>query len=103
MSKPFDATLKDMARQGPADFVALLDQPTSRPVQLLNVDLSTVTTSADVVFGIGDPLEEILHFDAQSSASASLHRDLLAYNALLFRALGVPVHSMVVLLRPAAC
>ncbi len=55
MSKPYDATIKDLAAQGPADFVACFDGPTSRSVTLLNVDLSTVTTAADVVFGIGYP------------------------------------------------
>lgn len=102
MPKPFDATVKDLAQQGPADFVAFFDRPTSRPVQMLNVDLSTVTTAADVVLGIGDPLEEILHLDAQASASGDLHRDVLAYNALLHRTHRVPVHSLVLLLRPAA-
>jgi hypothetical protein len=51
VSKPYDATIKDLAAQGPADFVACFDGPTSRSVTLLNVDLSTVTTAADVVFG----------------------------------------------------
>jgi predicted transposase YdaD len=60
VSKPYDATIKDLAAQGPADFVSWFDGPTTRPVTLLNVDLSTVTTAADVVFGIGEPVTEIL-------------------------------------------
>ncbi|MFO7906237.1 MAG: hypothetical protein R6U98_26505 [Pirellulaceae bacterium] len=86
MPKPFDATIKDLAALGPADFVSRFAGPTTLPVQLLNVDLSTVTTAADVVFGIGEPLAEILHLDAQASASATKHLDVLAYNALLHRA-----------------
>ena len=102
MPKPFDATIKDLAALGPADFVTRFGGPTTLPVQLLNVDLSTVTTAADVVFGIGDPLVKILHLDAQASASATKHLDVLAYNALLYRAYQVPVHSTVLLLRQQA-
>ena len=102
MSKPYDATIKDLAAVGPADFVSWFDKPTAQAVTLLNVDLSTVTTAADVVFGIGDPLAEILHLDAQAGPSATKHRDVLAYNSLLYRKYGVPVHSCVLLLRSQA-
>ena len=71
-------------------------------MRLLNVDLSTVTTAADVVFGIGDPVTEILHLDAQAGASATKHLDVLAYNVLLHRTYHVPVHSSVLLLRQQA-
>jgi hypothetical protein len=40
------------------------------PVKLLNVDLSSVTTLADVVLGLGEPLQEIIQLDFQSSAAA---------------------------------
>ncbi len=56
MSKPYDATIKDLA---------------------------TVTTAADVVFGSGDPVAEILPLDAQAGPSATKHLDALADNALL--------------------
>ena len=102
MSKPYDATIKDLAAVGPADFVSWFDGPTTQPVTVLNVDLSTVTTAADVVFGIGDPMTEILHLDAQAGASATKHLDVLAYNSLLYRQYGVPVHSCVLLLRSQA-
>ena len=102
MSKPYDATIKDLAAVGPADFVSWFDGPTTQVVTLLNVDLSTVTTAADVVFGIGDPPAEILHLDAQSGPSATKHLDVLAYNALLHRQYRVPVRSIVLLLREQA-
>jgi hypothetical protein len=102
VSKPYDATIKDLAAVGPADFVSWFDGPTTRAVTVLNVDLSTVTTAADVVFGIGDPMAEILHLDAQAGASATKHLDVLAYNVLLHRQYGVPVHSCVLLLRSQA-
>jgi predicted transposase YdaD len=102
MPKPFDACVKDLATRGPSDFISIFDQPSAQPVCVLNVDLSTVTTAADIVFGIGEPLLEIVHLDAQSSASADKHLDTLAYNSLLYRAYQVPVHSIALLLRPQA-
>jgi hypothetical protein len=102
MSMPFDATLKDLGRDAPADFLATFDQPPIEPLALLNVDLSTVTTAADLIIGIGDPLAEIIHIDFQSSAAAWKHADTLVYNALIYAEYHVPVHSIVILLRPQA-
>lgn len=98
----FDATLKDLAREYPRDFVTTFAAPTSQPLSLLNVDLSTVTASADLAVGIGDPLEEIFHLDFQSTAKSDKHLDILVYNTLLHRHHKVPVHSLVVLLRRQA-
>jgi hypothetical protein len=102
MSMPFDATLKDLGRDAPADVLATFDRPPTAALSLLNVDLSTVTTAADLVVGVGDPLAEIVHLDFQASAAAWKHADILVYQALLFRQYHVPVHSIVILLRPQA-
>ena len=102
MSMTFDATLKDMGRDSPEGFLAAFDRPPAGPVKLLNVDLSTVTTAADLVLGLGETPEEIIHLDFQSSAAAWKHADVMVYNALLFAHYRVPVHSVVVLLRPQA-
>jgi hypothetical protein len=102
MSKPFDATLKDLAGINPGQFLTDIDGPPALPVRLLNVDLSTVTAAADIVFGLGDPLLEIVHVDAQAGPDAYKHLDVLAYNALLYRQYRVPVHSILLLLRRQA-
>src|SRR5262249_46815890 len=102
MALTFDATLKDMGRDSPQGFLAAFDRPPTGPVKLLNVDLSTVTTLADLILGLGEPLEEIIQLDFQSSAAAWKHADLMVYNALLFAHYRVPVHTVVVLLRPEA-
>lgn len=102
MALTFDATLKDMGRDSPQGFLAAFDRPPTVPVKLLNVDLSTVTTTADLILGLGEPLEEIIQLDFQSSAAAWKHADLLVYNALLFAHYHVPVHTIIVLLRPEA-
>ncbi|MBI1916507.1 MAG: hypothetical protein HYS12_17500 [Planctomycetes bacterium] len=102
MAMTFDATLKDMGRDSPHGFLAAFDRPPTVPVKLLNVDLSTVTTAADLILGLGEPLEEILQLDFQSSAAAWKHADLMVYNALLFAHYHVPVHTVIILLRPEA-
>ena len=78
MSMPFDATLKDLGREAPADILTTFDHAPTDPLTLLNVDLSTVTTAADLVIGLGDPLREIIHLDFQSAAAAWKHADILA-------------------------
>jgi hypothetical protein len=102
MAMTFDATLKDMGRDSPQGFLAAFDRPPTGPVKLLNVDLSTVTTLADLVLGLGEPLEEIIQLDFQSSAAAWKHADLMVYHALLFAHYRVTVHTVVLLLRPEA-
>jgi hypothetical protein len=102
MAMTFDATLKDMGRESPRGFLATFDRPPTGPVKLLNVDLSTVTTATDLVLGLGDPVAEIVQIDFQASAAAWKHADLLAYHALLFAHYHVPVHTVVLLLRPEA-
>ena len=77
MAMTFDATLKDMGRHSPHGFLAAFDRPPTGPVKLLNVDLSTVTTAADLILGLGEPLAEVVQIDFQSSAAAWKHADLL--------------------------
>src|SRR5580704_10082688 len=47
-------------------------------------------------------LEDVVHVDLQSSAVAWKHADILTYNALLHSEYHVPVHSIIILLRPQA-
>ena len=102
MAMTFDATLKNLGRDCPQGVLAEFDRRPTLPVRVLNVDLSAVTKAADLVLGLGEPLEEIVHVEFQSSAAAWKHADLLAYNSLLFDQNHVPVHTILVLLRPEA-
>jgi predicted transposase YdaD len=102
MSLPFDATLKELVRRYPSDWLAALELDAQLPVRALDVDLSTVSAGADTVLGIGDPLSSLVHIEFQSSRDRSLSRRLLMYNALLHERFEVPVHSTVVLLRRQA-
>ncbi len=99
MPLPFDATLKDLVQIYAADWLAVLDHPPSEPVEILTPDLSTLTAFTDIVFRTGDSL---LHLDFQSGPDPSLPRRVLLYNVLLHDGYGLPVHSVVILLRPRA-
>ncbi|HTU91123.1 MAG TPA: hypothetical protein VMF69_13680 [Gemmataceae bacterium] len=67
-----------------------------------DVDLSTISAATDFVLGYGDPPVRLVDLNFQSSRDAELVRRLLLYNALLHHRYSVPVHSLVLLLRPAA-
>lgn len=94
MAMTFDATLKELGRESPHGFLAAFDRPPMLPVNVLNVDLSTVTLASDLVLGLGEPLEEIIHLEFQSSAAAWKHADLMAYNAILYARHHVPVRIL---------
>jgi hypothetical protein len=102
MSLPFDATLKELVRRYPLDWLSGLGLDVELPVRPLDVDLSTVSAEADTVLGIGNPLSSLVQIEFQSSRDASLPRRLLIYNALLHGRFEVPVHSAVILLRRQA-
>jgi hypothetical protein len=61
-----------------------------------------VTSAADLILGLGDPVREIIQLDFQSNAAAWKHADLMVYHSLLFAHYHVPVHTVIVLLRPEA-
>jgi predicted transposase YdaD len=66
------------------------------------VDLSVVSAATDVILGFGDPPTELVDLNFQSGPDPSLVRRLLLYNALLHQRYDAPVHSLLILLRPAA-
>lgn len=99
---PFDATLKDILQKFTRDFEEELGLIGPEPASVLNIDLSTITAATDIVLGYGDPPVRLVDLNFQSSRDAELMRRLLTYNALLHQRYGVPVHSVVLLLRPAA-
>jgi predicted transposase YdaD len=102
MPLPFDATLKNILQKFTHDFEEQLGLVGPQPASVLNVDLSTVSAATDIVLGYGDPPLQLVDLNFQSSRDADLVQRLLMYNALLHHRYRVPVHSVVVLLRPAA-
>ncbi|HEY1379195.1 MAG TPA: hypothetical protein VGF55_20500 [Gemmataceae bacterium] len=102
MSLPYDAAIKDLVQSYPQDWLAGVGLPAAGPVAVVNVDLSTVTAAADAIFAVGDPPAYYVTFEFQSGRDAGLSRRVLVYNALLHQRFGLPVQSVVVLLRRAA-
>jgi hypothetical protein len=102
MPLPFDATMKDLVQSYPYDWLAQFGMASSAPVTLLNVDLSTISAATDIVLAVGDPIEVLLDLNFQSGRDEGLSRRVLVYNALLHHRYWAPVHSVVLLLRPAA-
>lgn len=95
-------TLKDLVQSHMADFERVLGLDGPAPMSVLNVDLSTISAASDIVIGYGEPLARIVDLNLQSSRDIDLADRLLLYNALLWYRFRVPVHSVVVLLRPSA-
>ncbi len=102
MAHRFDATLKDIVAQHPADFAAAFGLPANEPPTALNVDLSTVSAATDVALGFGKPIREIVDLNFQSGPDPRLPARLHVYNAVLNLRYGVPVRTLLVLLRPKA-
>ncbi len=102
MAKPFDATLKGLVEQFPHDWLAQFAGPATGAVEVVDADLSTVTAQADRVLLVRDSEPWIFHLELQSSRDPSLARRMLRYHALLHHRHGLPVHSLVLLLRPEA-
>ena len=90
MPLPFDATLKDLARRHPEDYVSTFRLGDPSDVRALNVDLSVISAVTDVVLGHGDPLRSILDLNFQSSREATLPGRVCLYIAALFSRFYVP-------------
>jgi predicted transposase YdaD len=102
MSKPFDATPKGLVEIRPTDWPAFLGVA-ARAVEVVDADVSTVTAAADKVLIVrADDGDRVQHFDFQSGPDASLPRRTHGYSALLEDRHGLPVESVVILLRQEA-
>ncbi|MBN9118667.1 MAG: hypothetical protein J0I06_05845 [Planctomycetes bacterium] len=99
MPKPFDATLKELITAHPVDWLTQLGVPVTAPPEVLSADLSTVSAAADTLIKVGDL---VVHIDLESGPDDSLARRMLLYNVLAHHHTGLPVRSIVVLLRSNA-
>lgn len=102
MAKPFDATRKELVERYPGDWLAQLGLVPIGPVDLIDADLSTVTTQADKLIRVQDPEPWLLHLDLQASRDPHVDRRSLKYNVLAHDRHEMPVESAIVLLRPQA-
>lgn len=99
MPKPFDATLKELITSYPVDWLTQLGVPITAVPEVLTTDLSTVSAAADTLIKVGNL---VVHIDLESGPDDSLARRMLMYNVLAHYHTGLPVRSIVVLLRSNA-
>ena len=104
MAKVFDVTLNTLIDAHVEDWAAFLSTRAglpSGPVSVLDTDLST-TLQADRLFRIDGPVPFALHLELISSGRLGLSEVLLRYNVAAFGIAKMPIHSVIVLLRPQA-
>ncbi len=108
MSKPFDNTLNTLIDGTAADWAAFLAGVVNIPPGPLT-DYDPVrdgnlsnTAYADKVFRIEGPNPAYLHLELQSWSELGLPERMQLYNTVLKRRKGVPVYSILMLLRKSA-
>ncbi len=102
MSLPYDASTKYLVEVRLPDWLPLCGRTTTAPLEIVNSDLSTVTTAADRVLRVLEDPAWLMHLELQSSRDPDLLPNLPVYNTLLERRHGLLVRTMVVLLRRSA-
>ena len=108
MSKPFDNTLNTLIDGTAADWAAFLAGVVNIPPGPLT-DYDPVrdgnlsnTAYADKVFRIDGPKPAYLHLELQAGSELGLPERMQLYNTVLKRRKGVPVYSILLLLRKSA-
>ena len=102
MPGPFDTTTKYLVQTYVHDWLALLGFRVAGPGDLLDAELVTVSPLADRMIRLSAPVPRIVHIEFQSTHDRTMGQRLAEYNALLHGRHGLPVRSVIVLLRPSA-
>ena len=97
----FDATTKHLLEVDPAAWLGYAGFPVEH-VTVVNADVSTVTAAGDRALKVHAEHPWLGHVENQSSHDPTLPERALEYNVLLGRRHGLPVRSIVVLLRREA-
>jgi predicted transposase YdaD len=101
MSKPYDATLKELLEIAPYDWPNLSGLTPER-VEVIDADVSATTAAADKVLRLDGPSQSLMAVEFQSRSDGSLPARLHMYNAILEHRHALPVRSVAVLLTPQA-
>jgi hypothetical protein len=104
VAKVFDATLNALIDDFVGDWAAFLAARCGvppGPASVLDTDLSA-TLQADRLFRIGGAPPAAVHLELESTGRLGMPDELLRYNVAARAAVGLPVHSVLVLLRPKA-
>lgn len=103
MSKPYDATRQFLMQLLPSAWPAFLGITTDAPVVVINSNLSTVSSQADVVLRISEETPWLLHIEFQMGPEMlPVGRRFCRYNIQLDEAEDLPVWTEVIQLRRSA-
>jgi hypothetical protein len=104
VTKPFDAALNALIDAHVADWAAFLAARAgvpAGPATPLDTDLSA-TLQADRLFRVDGPVPFALHLELESTGRLGVPDELLRYNVAARAAVRLPVHSVLLVLRPKA-
>jgi predicted transposase YdaD len=102
VSKPFDSATKALLEKHPREWLEFLLGRKLSKVQIVDADLSTITSEADKVFRVGGRQPWMVHVEFMSGRDPDLALRVQRYNILIRCRHRLPVQSIVVLLRRAA-
>jgi predicted transposase YdaD len=102
MAQPYDVTTKRLFERDPRDWLELLGFATGSHVRPIDPVLPLVALQADKVVRVEDLEPWLFHVELQASYDRELPLRMLGYNALLSMRDGLPVESVLLLLRPEA-
>ena len=88
MSHPYDAGMKTVVDRIMPDLPPLSGRPVEGEAEVINAELSTITSGADKVVLVKGPLRWLLHLEIMTYWDALLPRRLNEYNCLLERRAG---------------
>ena len=101
----FDTTAKHLIQGGPRDWLTLAGLPvpaSAEAVQIVDAELSTVSTASDKLLRVDAPVPYLAHVEFQASADPDLDGRILVYNVLARWRHRLPVRSVCYLLRREA-
>jgi hypothetical protein len=104
MSKPFDSMLNSLIdghESNWAGYFGARAEIVPGPATALDTDLST-TLQADRLFRIDGPEPAVLHLELEATGKLGRPAQLLRYNVAAWGMTDLPVHSVLIVLRPKA-
>src|SRR5262249_45534232 len=104
MAKPFDATMRDLVEIEPAAWLRLLELPVPDPAaaRVIDSNLATVSPETDKLVRVGGPEPFLFHPEFLSGRAVGYPGHLLWYNVVAGHRHGLPMLSVLILLRRAA-
>ena len=101
-ARRYDVTAKHLLEADPVAWLSYVGLAPTGPVAVVDADLSTVLAEADKVVRVAGTSPWLVHLEVQSTYDATMPARMLQYNSLLHRRHGLPIASVLILLRPEA-